>query len=316
MKKQKRMYRLARRRVQKMLTVGILGCAVVFAVCSFLLIRYGLQYRKAQEASRELRDIYRAETAAPAEAAESTVPATPVPATAAPSMAPAATPFTAPQMTLAPWSTAYPLNPYLAVRSPFVDLQKKNPDIVGWLTIGGLLDEAVVQRDNEYYLKQDYLKRSNDNGALFLDEGCSLKSRPPLYVVYGHNMKSGAMFGKLHDYEHLSYYREHPFLTFNTQYENGEFVIFSVCDLPVSVIASALNLYNRMDTQKYLDFIREVQVVSIYTSVLPMNEQDQLLLLVTCTGNDDTRRVVAARRLRDSERREDVAALIREVRNK
>lgn len=308
--KQKRTYRVVDRKKQKFLTIGILVCAAVFAVCAFLLIRYGLQYRSAQEASQELRDIYRAETAAPT--ADITAPAE----TAAPSLAPAATPFTAPQMTLAPWSAAYPLNPYLAVRSPFVDLQKKNPDIVGWLTIDGLLDEAVVQRDNEYYLKRDYLKRNNDNGALFLDETCSLRSRPPLYVVYGHNMKSGAMFGKLHDFEHLSYYQQHPFLTFNTQYENGDFVIFSVCDLSVPMIASALNLYTRMDEQKYLDLIREIQIASLYTSVLPMNEQDQLLLLVTCTGNDDTRRVVAARRLRDSERREDVAALIREVRNK
>ena len=311
--KKKRIYRFVDRRKQKWLTAGIILCAAVFAVCAFLLIRYAVQYRQAGEASQALQEIYHAEeiheplpTAAPAHSAS------PVPTAV---LLPAATPLHAAETTPAPWQGNYPLNPYLAVRSPFTELQKKNPDIIGWLTAEGLLDQAVVQRDNEYYLKRDYLKKSNDNGALFLDEACSLRTRPPFYMIYGHNMKSGAMFGALHSYGHLSYYKQHPLLTFNTQYEEGTFVIFSVCDLPVSTLAKGLALYRKMDERKYLDFIREIQIQSLYSSVLPMNEQDQLLLLVTCTGDDNSRRVVAARRLRDTETAQSVTALIGQVRS-
>ena len=168
--KKKRTYRVISKRKRALFTVGIVLCAVVFAVCAFLLIRYGIQYRQAKEASRKLQEIYHAEAITSAPPAATPAPSQP------PIPAPAATPFHAAAATLAPWQGNYPLNPYRAVRSPFITLKKKNPDIIGWLTAKDMLDEAVVQRDNEYYLRRDYQGKNNDNGALFLDESCDLAS--------------------------------------------------------------------------------------------------------------------------------------------
>lgn len=55
----------------------------------------------------------------------------------------------------------------------------------------------MVQRDNTYYLNRDYLGYHNDNGAIFLDMGCDLTGNPKALILYGHNMKTGAMFGNL-----------------------------------------------------------------------------------------------------------------------
>ena len=41
-------------------------------------------------------------------------------------------------------------------------------------------------------------------------------------------------------------------------------------------------------------------------TVLAVDEEDQLLLLITCTGDDTERLVVAARRLRDGEREDSL----------
>ncbi len=71
-----------------------------------------------------------------------------------------------------------------------------------------LLDEPVMQRDETYYMDHDLLGKPNVNGALFLDSGISLKTRPYSLVIYGHNMKTGAMFGCLRNYENLAFYPE------------------------------------------------------------------------------------------------------------
>lgn len=59
------------------------------------------------------------------------------------------------------------------------------------------------------------------NGAIFLDESCDLSTRPYTLMLYGHNMKSGAMFGNLRNYENLTYYKNNPFIKFDTAYEDG-----------------------------------------------------------------------------------------------
>ena len=85
---------------------------------------------------------------------------------------------------------SYPDNPKLTVSSRFNALRRKSKYIVSWLSIYRMLDEAVVQRNNVYYLDHDTMGNSNVNGALFLDSGINLKTRPYAYIIYGHNMKS------------------------------------------------------------------------------------------------------------------------------
>ena len=44
-----------------------------------------------------------------------------------------------------------------------------------------------------------------------------------------------------------------------------------------------------------------LSALSVYSNILDVNEEDQLLLLITCVGDDNQRLVVAARRLRENE---------------
>ncbi len=47
--------------------------------------------------------------------------------------------------------------------------------------------------------------------------------------------------------------------------------------------------------------IDRLQAVSIYSNTVDVALDDQILLLVTCVGKDEERRIVAARRIRDGE---------------
>lgn len=288
-----------------------------FLICAGKLIAYFVDYVSSRNSSTQLREAYymqeesNTQTALPTSPASLDIP-TPEPAplpTAAIANTVTAAPVTEGVLPI----VAYPNNPYGTIRERFVRIRRQNSDIIGWLTIPDLLDEAVVQRDNQYYLKRDYRGYHNANGAIFLEERNSLSTRPYTLILYGHNMKTGAMFGCLRNYENTTFYHNNPFISFDTIYEDGRYVIFSVATISIVpndwdyLNLSALISSSTADRQAAL---KQLQSLSEYSSTIDVQVDDQLLLLVTCSGDESERRIIAARRVREDE---DEAALARLV---
>ena len=231
-------------------------------------------------------------------AAASPVPvaaASPVPA-AAPVPSPAASGGRLPAVT-------YPDNPEWKVNDRFRKLRKKGSYIIGWLSFDEV-DEAVCQKDNTYFLNHDATGKRNGNGAIFLDSGVSLMTRPYTLFLYGHNMKNGNMFGRLKKYKETAYFYKHRIISFDSLYEDGQYAVFAVMEMDTAPGTSRwYNLWS-LDTPivaEREEAIRTLEKRSVIRSVLDVKPDDQLLLLITCVGDDEERLVVAARRLRDGE---------------
>lgn len=288
--------------------VLLVVCVVVFAVSAFLLIRYFYNIAITRQASHHLEQAYQ-EALIAADEATAEPTATPTP-TAAPkaSAAPASTQSLV-RATAAPlWPTSYPNNPTLRVSPVFYQLQRQNKDIVGWLKIDGVLEEAVLQRDNEYYLTHNALGQRSVTGALFLDEFCDLKTVPAQLLIHGHNMKEGAMFGSLKKYKvkDASFYRAHPFIEFNTLYENGTYVIFAVCEVDLrSSRPDYLPFWRNVHfgyAEEFENYIDQARRLSHYRCNVDVEVGDRLLTLSTCIGDDDNKRlVILSRKLRPGE---------------
>jgi sortase B len=239
-------------------------------------------------------------------AAASPVPAaaaSPVPAAAA-SPVPAAAPVPSPAASDGRLpAVTYPDNPEWKVSERFRKLRKKGSYIIGWLSFDEV-DEAVCQKDNTYFLNHDATGKRNGNGAIFLDSGVSLMTRPYTLFLYGHNMKNGNMFGKLKKYKETGYFYKHRIISFDSLYEDGQYAVFAVLEMDTAPGTSRwYNLWS-LDTPivaEREEAIRTLQKRSVIRSVLDVKPDDQLLLLITCVGDDEERLVVAARRLRDGE---------------
>ncbi len=199
---------------------------------SVRLILYYADLSASRNTTRELQQIHNQE-----ESETESVPQTPEP-TALPSISPT-------DMTDSPMpaemyqpeedkdtlqAIAYPDNPNLKISERFRKLRKKGKYIIGWLSFDQV-DEAVVQKDNTYFLTHDAKGKKNSNGAIFLDSGISLKTRPYTIILYGHNMKSGNMFGRLKKYKESTYFYKHRIITFDTMYENGQYAVFAVVEM-------------------------------------------------------------------------------------
>ena len=311
--------------------IATLLLSAVFLYSAFSLLSYGKDYIAAEQASQELRQAYNEEKAL--EQSSTEVPtASPAPETtitnfmtppAAGTAAPEAEAQPTPQPTAVQAvrleAQKYPNNPYNITSTRFQKIRQQNQDIVGWLTIDELLDEAVVQRDNEYYLKRDYRGYHNVNGAIFMDENISLRSRPYTYMLYGHNMKTGLMFGGLRNYENQTYYHNNPFVTFDTLYEDGRYVIFAMGNVSTDPKSWRYVNWGWMTSSSVAlreKAIDSLFMLSIYNRGIDVRADDQLLLLITCVEEAEDRRVVAARRIREDESEEELKKKVQKIRKK
>lgn len=292
---------------------AILLCAVVLVVALCHVIGYVKDLVTSRQLTEELRQMY----TVPEETPQPENTEVPAASLAQPEVTEAPVLSVSAPATKKPAileSKHYPNNFKAEVQYDFLLLKLKNPDITGWLKIGTHLDEPVVQRDNEYYLRRDYLGNRNSNGTLFLDQDTEWKTRPYTLMVYGHNMKSGAMFGHLRSYEKYDYLADHAIITFNTAYENGRYVVLAVGTY--SLRAGDDNFLNlgRLDSRTVDSREKEIEkLISAAVTTTPVDVQadDQLLLLITCVDDENERRILAARRIRENETEEELMQAIR-----
>ena len=283
----------------------LLVCVCVFAVSSALLTRYFSNIIASRKVSRQMEAVY----SAASEPSASPVPtATQTPTATTPPSATVRAQATKMPTVQELWPSVYPGNPTLRVSSSFYELQRQNADIVGWLKIDGVVEEPVLQRDNEYYLTHNALRQRSVTGALFLEESCNLKTVPTQLVIHGHNMKEGAMFGALKKYKvkDASFYKAHPFIEFNTMYENGRYVIFAVCEVDTRFgKTDYLPFWTQSrfsSISAFEDYVQKARLLSHYRCNVDVVPGDRLLTLATCTGTDDYKRlIVMARKIRDNE---------------
>ena len=275
-----------------------------FGIAAFGLVKllcYGADLFSSRQTTQELREIARetdtAETTAAVSRTELPTPdATPSPSESVPQ--PEETQILSDDLPAIEYPNGYNFVPRIQ------KLRKKSKNIVGWITMDAL-DEPVAQKDNTFFLNHDATGKRNSNGAIFMDQGISLLTRPYTILLYGHNMKTGAMFGSLRKYEKYSYYYRHRLFQFDSLYEEGRYVIFAVSQINLTPGRSKylnLSAIQSTDRETRQNAINALIKCSMHDIMLDVNEEDQFLLLITCVGDDDERLIVAARRLRDGEK--------------
>lgn len=208
----------------------------------------------------------------------------------------------APQNVQTPESTAETED---AILPKYQDLYAQNSDLVGWLTIDAIgVDYPVMQTpgDNEYYLRRGFDKVYSLAGSLFLDENCRITSPSTAnWLIYGHNMSDGSMFGQLDKYAEESFYREHPTFEFDTLYEEMQWQIVAV--IRTQVGSDDLPYYTFFDASSERDWQAKYQAVmdlALYDTGVTAQYGDQLLTLSTCgttSSTTDKRLAVIAKRI-------------------
>jgi sortase B len=191
-----------------------------------------------------------------------------------------------------------------------------NPDTVGWLKIEDTnIDLPVVQKKgsdgNNYYLKVAFDGSTNKAGTVFLDSRDILteNKRSSNLIFYGHNQKDKTMFGDLAKYKNnIDFYREHPYVTFSSNYSTDKYKIFACFVTPVLPTQTRdgviFDYHNFIDFDKagYEKFIENIELRNEIITSVDVRYGDEFITLSTCSNEfDPSRFVVFARKIRDGE---------------
>ena len=186
----------------------------------------------------------------------------------------------------------------LKPRSIFAAALAENPDVAGRIRLDGVgIAYLVLQTDdNEYYLKTGYSGKESRLGAVFLDYRCNPALRPLKghYIIYGHNIESGAIFHNLLKYKDKDTFYDNRIINFDTLYEDYRWEIFSAYTTTTDFyyIDTVFK-----DGQDWLDFLHEIQQKSMFPTDAALSADDVILTLSTCTNESDSERFVIHARL-------------------
>ena len=205
-----------------------------------------------------------------------------------------------------PESTAADEEKVFTVLDEFRPLLAKNKNIIGWISIDGTkIDYPVMKSlagNGDYYLNHNFDQQKDKNGALFMDDRCDVKKPTPNWIIYGHHMKSGKMFGELVKYKDEDFYKEHNVIRFDTLYETGSYEVLAAFESKVYTDKDiGFRYYDFIDPENELDFMKGVtnmKALSLYDTGVEAAFGDQLLTLSTCDYEQDNGRfVVVCRRM-------------------
>lgn len=186
----------------------------------------------------------------------------------------------------------------LKPRNNFSVALAENPDVAGRISIDGVgIDYLVMQsKDNELYLRTGYSGDKSRLGSVFLDYRCDASLNPPHghYIVYGHNIESGAMFHNLLKYKDEDTFWGNRIIRFDTLYNDYSWEIFSAYTTTTDFyyIDTVFK-----DSGEWLDFLYEIQKKSIFETNTALSPDDAVLTLSTCTNVSDNERFVIHARL-------------------
>ena len=177
----------------------------------------------------------------------------------------------------------------------FQQLSSEYEEIVGWIDIKDTrLHQPIVQTtNNEFYLTHNYKGEQARTGAIFMDYRNHPHFTDQNTILYGHVLRTGAMFGDLPKYENEQYARTHAEIEIEAANETLVVEIFAAYE---TTIEDAY-LKTHFSTKEFLMYVKDIQAKSAWTSSIVLNEKDQIVTLSTCTTslNDDERFVVHAK---------------------
>ena len=177
----------------------------------------------------------------------------------------------------------------------FDALIEVNPDIIGWLYIPGTGTNypILLGDDDSEYLHTNYRHEYQYLGSIFAHYRTSPQLDDPYTVLFGHNMRSGRMFGNLSDYQSKSFRDANPFVYIYTPDRSIQCTIYAsgYADATDTEIFSYGYEYQ---TERFRKLIDITVSNSSYDCAIAPTDSDQIFCLSTCMdgGQKDKRYVV------------------------
>ena len=191
-----------------------------------------------------------------------------------------------------------------AILAKYEALYQANNDLVGWLSIEGMEIDYPVMRseDDEFYLHHNFQGEEDKYGCLYVRNRADVDTPGTNFLIYGHNMRDGSMFGDLDLYRKKSFYQEHAVIQFDTLYEERSYEIVAVFLSQVYAeqddVFKYYQFYEAETEEEFQYFYDNIKELALYDTVVTDEYGDTFLTLSTCAYHvTDGRLAVVAKRI-------------------
>lgn len=183
----------------------------------------------------------------------------------------------------------------------YISLDQQNKDFVCWISIDGTSINYPVMytpHDPEFYLRRAFDKSDSQSGTPFIGAGGTVDSDS--FIIYGHNMKNGSMFGNLDYYKDVDFYKVVPTFNLTTLTERRTYEVFSAMKtyVPYEDGKSYYDYVGDLSEKEFTELMDWIRNHSLYDTKAIPKFGEQIVMLSTCSYHrEDGRFVVAARRI-------------------
>ncbi len=178
------------------------------------------------------------------------------------------------------------------------ELKSINEDIYAWIYVPGTdIDYPVLQHptDDSYYLSHNLDGSKGRPGCIYTEKANSKDFTDYNTIIYGHNMRSGAMFRTLHNFEDATVFDTDKYVYIYTQDKVFIYEIFAAYTSDATHILYNYTFDSAEHMQSYLDDALKQAVNSGYTRQdINVTGESAIVTLSTCTSDSSERYLVQA----------------------
>ena len=169
-----------------------------------------------------------------------------------------------------------------------------NKDVYAWIEIANTkINYPIVECGSDSYYLNHAIDGSNDkNGTLFTEIFYNHSDfNDPVTVIYGHDMKSGAMFGTLQKYSDNEYFAKHNSINVYLPDRTLTYNVFAALPYNNKHILYSWN-FNKEDN--YNNFLRNIKstksLLANFDNSIEVTSSDKIIILSTCLKSNNTQR--------------------------
>ena len=166
----------------------------------------------------------------------------------------------------------------------FEELQKINPDIIGWIRINETnVNYPLLQaEDDDTYMNTDAEGKYSLSGSIFLH--CANKPDFSDFnnMIYGHHMEKHMMFGDIGEFTNQNFFNKHHYgnLYYDGINHGIEFITIMQLD---AYNERAYNVCISEEAKQ--EYIKLIDSNSLYKRNVQISPNDHLVILTTCTSD-------------------------------
>lgn len=175
----------------------------------------------------------------------------------------------------------------------FPALRRDTPEAVAWLAVPGTqIDYPVVQgADNQYYVNHTVRHEASRCGAIFMDYRNTGDFSDFYTVLYGHNMRSGRMFGALREFRAQAFFGRVKYGTLRTPQKTYQlqFFAFVLADSAAGDYFRHLAMVRPGEKEAFIAMVRRT---AGRWREIPLGPEDRIVALSTCLAATGEKRIL------------------------